>query len=230
MKEGKSNIMEVTEFLSNFKPVENILKKETTKLGWEYTDVLYSFLGVYVIGLYAFDKENAPKEQCYKRKGDGFVIFVGETSQRLYSNNYIFKILKSSKQPDNFSKLNKLKELKDFLSVYNSIGNVIPIWPGGNESRGKFGCYDLPELYFLDKKIAPWTKYLLKKYDLNLFPEMDNINLVLDIKDDQTLNAKAKIVKFLDDLNVKLYREYLEKIVDNINKREEYLNEKLKNR
>ena len=139
-------------------------------------------------------------------------------------------MLKESKQPDNFSKLNQLKELKEFLSVYNSIGNVIPVWPGGNESRGKFGCYDLPELYFLDKKIAPWTKYLLKKYDLNLFPDIDNINSLLDIKDNQDLNDKPKIVKFLDDLNVKLYREYLERVVENIKKREEYLNNKLKNR
>lgn len=58
----------------------------------------------------------------------------------------------SSTPPDNFLKLNMLKELKDFLSVYNSIGNIIPIWPGGNESRDKFGCYDLPELYFLIKR------------------------------------------------------------------------------
>lgn len=222
--------MELKYFLKNFESVEKKFEKETKKLGWEYTDVLYSFLGIYVIGLYAFDKESSMGKQLYRRIEDGFVIFVGDTNQRLYSNNYILKMLKESKQPDNFSKLNQLKELKDFLRVYNSLGNVIPIWPGGNESRGKFGCYDLPELYFLDKKIAPWTKYLLKKYDLNLFPGMDDINLVLDIKDDQTLNAKAKIVKFLDDLDVKLYREYLEKIVDNINKREEYLNKKLKNR
>lgn len=221
--------MEVKDFLKNFEPVEKKFEKETKKLGWEYTDVLYSFLGIYVIGLYAIDKESSMGKQLYRRIEDGFVIFVGDTNKRLYSNNYILKMLKESKQPDNFSKLNQLKELKGFLRVYNSIGNVIPIWPGGNESRGKFGCYDLPELYFLDKKIAPWTKCLLKEYDLNLFPDIDNINSVLDIKHDQTLNAKAKIVKFLDDLNVELYKEYLEKIVENIKKREEYLNEKLKN-
>lgn len=222
--------MEVKYFLENFESVEKKLEKETKILGWEYTDVLYSFLGVYAIGLYAFDKEKSLEKQFYRRIEDGFVIFVGDTNQRLYSNNYILKMLKESKQPDNFSKLNQLKELKEFLSVYNSIGNVIPVWPGGNESRGKFGCYDLPELYFLDKKIAPWTKYLLKKYDLNLFPDIDNINSLLDIKDNQDLNDKPKIVKFLDDLNVKLYREYLERVVENIKKREEYLNNKLKNR
>lgn len=222
--------MEVKYFLENFESVEKKLEKETKILGWEYTDVLYSFLGVYAIGLYAFDKEKSLEKQFYRRIEDGFVIFVGDTNQRLYSNNYILKMLKESKQSDNFSKLNQLKELKEFLSVYNSIGNVIPVWPGGNESRGKFGCYDLPELYFLDKKIAPWTKYLLKKYDLNLFPDIDNINSLLDIKDNQDLNDKPKIVKFLDDLNVKLYREYLERVVENIKKREEYLNKKLKNR
>lgn len=60
--------MEVKYFLDNFELVEKKLEKETKILGWEYTDVLYSFLGVYVVGLYAFDKENAPEKQCYNRK------------------------------------------------------------------------------------------------------------------------------------------------------------------
>lgn len=219
--------MEVKDFLDNFELVEKKLEKETKILGWEYTDVLYSFLGVYVIGLYAIDKEKAPEKQCYNRKENGFVIFVGDTSQRLYSKKYIFEMVNSLTQPDNFSKLNKLKELKDFLRVYNSIGNVIPIWPGGNESRGKFGCYDLPELYFFDKKIAPWTKYLLEKYDLNLFPDVDEINLLHDIESRKTLKNKSKTVEFLDTLDVESYKKYLVRITKNIKERGKYLNKKL---
>ena len=219
--------MEVKDFLKNFEPVEKKFEKETKKLGWDYTDVLYSFLGIYVIGLYAFDKEKSMEKQLYRRIEDGFVIFVGDTNQRLYSNNYILKMLKESNQPDNFSKLNQLKELKEFLSVYNSIGNVIPIWPGGNESRGKFGCYDLPELYFLDKKIAPWTKYLLEKYDLNLFPDVDEFNLLHDIESRKTLKNKSKTVEFLDALDVESYKKYLVRITKNIEERGKYLNKKL---
>ena len=219
--------MEIKDFLEAFQPVEKKFEKETKKLGWEYTDVLYSFLGIYVIGLYAFDKEKSMGKQLYRRIEDGFVIFVGDTNQRLYLNNYILKRIKESKQPDNFSKLNQLKELKDFLSVYNSIGNVIPIWPGGNESRGKFDCYDLPELYFLDKKIAPWTKYLLEKYDLNLFPDVDEINLLHGIESRKTLKNKSKTVEFLDALDVESYKKYLVRITKNIEEREKYLNKKL---
>lgn len=51
--------MEIKDFLEAFQPVEKKFEKETKKLGWEYTDVLYSFLGIYVIGLYAFDKEKS---------------------------------------------------------------------------------------------------------------------------------------------------------------------------
>ena len=107
--------MEIKDFLEAFQPIEKKFEKETKKLGWEYTDVLYSFLGIYVIGLYAFDKEKSMGKQLYRRIEDGFVIFVGDTNQRLYSNNYILKRIKESKQPDNFSKLNQLKELKDFF-------------------------------------------------------------------------------------------------------------------
>ena len=43
--------MEVNEFVKKKKNVEKDFKNKTELLGWEYTDVLYSFLGIYVIGL-----------------------------------------------------------------------------------------------------------------------------------------------------------------------------------
>lgn len=45
------------------------------------------------------------------------------------------------------------------LPKYFDVGNVIPIWPGGNENKGKTkGCFDIQELYFA--KYYDWFKAL----------------------------------------------------------------------
>ena len=40
--------------LSRSKSVEDLLKKETEKLNWQYVDVLFSFKGIYSLGIKAF--------------------------------------------------------------------------------------------------------------------------------------------------------------------------------
>ena len=50
--------MEVIYFIDKKKNIEDLFRNRTDKLGWQYTDVLYSFLGIYVLGLYAFDKDS----------------------------------------------------------------------------------------------------------------------------------------------------------------------------
>lgn len=50
--------MEVIDFIDKKKNIEDLFRNITDKLGWQYTDVLYSFLGIYVLGLYAFDKDS----------------------------------------------------------------------------------------------------------------------------------------------------------------------------
>ena len=211
--------MEVNEFVKMIKKkksVEDSFRDETDKLGWEYTDVLYSFLGIYTIGIYAFDKEKNGK-RLFERKGkDGSIIFVRNSSQRLYSNKYIIE----KGNFNNFLELNQLKELKVFLKAYYSIGNIIPIWPGGNENRGKFGCYDLPEFYFSKNKIKPWFDFLDYKYDINL-------KTYIDEKNRGGLNFGEGVSKFLDDIDVEKYTIYLSQITEIINKRKEYLDNKL---
>ena len=56
---------------------------------------------------------------------------------------------------------NKIKDT-GFLSVYFELGNVIPIWPGGNQDKG--AGYDFPETYFTDENNRYWTEKLLEKY------------------------------------------------------------------
>ncbi len=117
--------MEVIDFIDKKKNIEDLFRNRTDKLGWQYTDVLYSFLGIYVLGLYAFDKDSRnEKSRKFRRKEDGSIIFVGDTTQRLYSNEYI---IKQKHYKDNID-LNQLEELKEFLDKYSSIGNLISIY------------------------------------------------------------------------------------------------------
>ncbi len=54
--------------------------------------------------------------------------------------------------------LNSYMEIS-ILPKYFDVGNVIPIWPGGNENKGKTkGCFDIQELYFA--KYYDWFKAL----------------------------------------------------------------------
>lgn len=54
--------------------------------------------------------------------------------------------------------LNKLKEMKEFIEVYQTIGNIIPMWPEGNVHRGQNQCYDIQDIYFNKET----TKNILK--------------------------------------------------------------------
>lgn len=216
--------MEVKDFWVKRKNIEALFRSETNQLGWQYTDVLYSFLGIYVIGLYAFDKEKEENKRCFRRIDGGTTIFVGKEKQYLYSRNIISKCIAENKKILNdhdenekilncSKELNKLKELKDFLDVYCCIGNVIPIWPGGNESRGKFGCYDLPEFYFFNDKVISWKNYLSIKYD-NCF-----IDKIIEGKDG-LFRFKDGLPKFLDNLSVDTYKNYLIHIKNIITERD----------
>lgn len=207
--------MEVKDFWVKRKNIEALFRSETNQLGWQYTDVLYSFLGIYVIGLYAFDKEKEENQRFFRRPDGGTTIFVGEGKQYLYSEKIISTYINENKK--NLNDLNNLQELKDFLDVYCCIGNIIPIWPGGNESRGKFGCYDLPEFYFINDKVKPWTRYLLTEYDNCL------INKIIQDKENMFC-FECGLTNFLDKLDVEMYGSYLKHIKDIITKRDSDLN------
>ena len=118
-------VQEVIDFIDKKKNIEDLFRNRTDKLGWQYTDVLYSFLGIYVLELYAFDKDSRnDKSRKFRRKEDGSRIFVWDTTKRLYSNEYI---IKQKHYEDNIG-LNQLEELKEFLDEYSSIRNLIPIY------------------------------------------------------------------------------------------------------
>jgi len=141
--------------------VEKKNKEATNKLEWrEGTDVLYSFLLTYKLGLEIINEKRVAeiKKEMIREKG----------INRLNTNSPVFLYRCSKDQA--FLELNKSEEYREFVGLYFSLGNVIPIWPGGNEARGKKGIYDIPEVFFQTYRY--WTEALITKYPNSC---MDNI-------------------------------------------------------
>lgn len=191
---------EVSDFIEwknakNKSSLEENLKAETNALGWIKTDTMYSFLGIYAIGLKAFYPE---RFSC-----SGNIIYTKEKT-RAYSKRYI------TKHYMEFTKLNELPDLKIFLNLYLTLGNVIPMWPGGNVNRGMGHCYDLPEVYF--NRNQEWAKILSKTY------ENACLDTIIENKHDINLPDLLR-------LNEDGYIKFLQYIVENIQSRNNYFKE-----
>ncbi len=201
--------------INNTINLEKKYKGITDKLGWQYTDVLYSFLGIYVLGLYVFYNDNTKENVRYKFEKQGSIIKPTQTQnnrQLAYSRKFI------KEEYEQYKKLNELEELKNFISVYQSIGNIIPTWPGGNSHRGQNKCYDIPDVYFNKEKI--------KKYTNNFFEVLcENKNFYLD----KVLHSKYEKIEDILSFNEDEYKTFLKYIINVIEEREKLINEWLSN-
>ncbi|SFU84344.1 hypothetical protein [Butyrivibrio sp. M55] len=92
---------------------KNIDNKIVAK--WDKLDVLYSFIGVYTIGIYVFYKQLCKRTAYQIKRLDNEFFSID-----YLSNNYM-----------SFPDLNEVIVKSEFISEYDSVGNVIPIWPGG---------------------------------------------------------------------------------------------------
>ncbi len=199
--------------------VEKINNEFIEKLGWiEETDVLYSFLLTYRLGLEVIneDKFHEKKEE-YKEKNN---------LKRINPNSPMF--LYSCSLDSTYAKLNNCDEYNEFLSLYFSIGNIIPIWPGGNEAKGKKGIYDIPEIFF--RTYDTWTKALVEKYpNANMGAIINNSFLVCRNNENKSYSIKGYRNAFsnLDQLrkmmkdNNQMYFDYLKHRNDIIKARNE---------
>lgn len=192
---------------SKEKSVEEHNKEKIGVLMWKYTDVLYSFLGIYTIGAWVYYSEKFNRTDCMiKRKGENKIAY-----------NYGFL----SRTFGDFEELNSLSELKKFIECYFSIGNVCPIWPGGNEHRGKSCCFDIPDIYF--KRHKTWTEYLIKEYPNSFINDIANSNNVFC--------ANGNIKFFLDNMEKegkRIYIDFLKHIISVIEHREKQIGGYLK--
>lgn len=109
--------------------------------------------------------------------------------------------------------LKNLKEMKNFLNVYTSIGNVFPIWPGGNQHRGTSGCYDIPDIYFNNDDIVNYSEHFFNTYCTNNFMERIRYGKYCTLTLSSLLN-----------FNREEYRNFLIHIHDTICEREEKIN------
>lgn len=163
---------------------------------WGKVDVLYSFIGIYTIGIYVFYK-NECKRTNYKIKTLDNTFF----STDYLANHY-------SKYP----KLNKIIEDVGYIEVYDAVGNIIPVWPGANVDRGIYAhCFDIPEIYFGNMNYK-WFEILCDMYP--------DASLKMVLNKDFVYGTKT----FLDGMNEEKYVAYLEHVVDVISKRTIKLN------
>lgn len=210
--------------------VEEENKSKTKKLNWgNNTDVLYSFLLFYKLGLEVTNQErfNAIMTQAKSKL----------KTNRLNSNSTEFLFLCS--QDEAYKEFNNNPLNKKFLELYFSIGNVIPIWPGGNEARGKMGVYDIPELFF--NTYPEWTKELIRQHDNIFINKVVNNNdfLVCRNRNNEINNYKLKgykelftsikEFKIIMQNNNQVYYDYLQHRIDVIMARENALEKILMN-
>lgn len=163
----------------------------TRENGWSYSDVLYSFKGIYTLGINVFYPELVElRGRIIRPKGD---------SKRLvYSQAYL------EANYSRFEKLNSLEELKRLIKKYEEIGNIIPIWPGGNVHRGQFQCYDIPNVYFNDPKISSFVE----SYNSSIVEDKNKIP-----------NLKKYSIDYLIHMDETQYKNFLVEIVSKIDER-----------
>ena len=180
--------------------VENVNIEAASDLEWDRLDTLYSFQKIYQIGL----QLPIYSEQLKKARTEiGGNISNKETQ---------FNLSKYMKE------LNDGVKETGFISVYFQLGNVIPIWPGGNQDKG--AGYDFPETYFHENMY--WTEALLKKYANACFEEiLDNKIDVDKIKKDEKdyfayltkrkdiiIHRTEKLTKILNELRAGKKQHY----------------------
>lgn len=210
---------------NNIFTVESINRDKVEKLEWgAKADVLFSFLGIYVIGLYVY----YPKE--YLRTP--YQIHISDSGKYNFKGSiYSLKNIKRINEIADCKKLNDNEFLNNFIKKYFSIGNVIPIWPGGNTDRGKAGVFDIINIYCNKDDNAYWMKNLVERYNNTFLEFVFNEEEEFEINKNIVKLRYCSTPEFLDsfeNLNekedrIRLYNLWLKKIVNVIEDREKKL-------
>ncbi|SFP59220.1 hypothetical protein SAMN04487928_10479 [Butyrivibrio proteoclasticus] len=186
---------------------QSVEKARSNKVGtlqWEYPDVLYSFLGIYTLGIWSFYKDD--QKQGISLSG---IIIKNNEGHNLYNRKYL------SKTHRKYHALNETEELKTFIEHYSTIGNVCPTWPGGNEHRGKSHCYDIPDVYY--KRHERWYRELVTQNPTAFLKDVvDSGFAVVETSDLlERVDTPKKYISFLKHVNhvIDKRNELLMKIV-----------------
>ena len=191
-------LQSVEEFFQKRETVEKYNENKIIKLKWECPDVLFSFRGIYAIGVFIYYR------QLFVDNVRTGIIVKDEkraTRQRLYSDKFL------SENYTQFSDVNDLSEIKEFLEHYYDIGNIIPTWPGANVNRGMAHCYDIPNVYY--KRHAKFTELVYGKIYCNAFIE--------EILENDKYDTVEKLLKMQPNQYVE-FLEYIVSVITNRNK------------
>ena len=200
LKKSKIELKSVEDFFKVKTTVEKYNDRKIEELGWEHPDVLFSFKGIYAIGIFLY----------YREKFDNNVKIdikikdeKNSSKQLLYSDRYL------RKHYGDFEDVNKLEEMKKFLKHYYEIGNVIPTWPGANVNRGMSHCYDIPNIYY--NRYSQFTEIIYGQIYKNA-----NVRCFLQ-------NEKYDTVEKILNLTKNEYKNFLKYVVSVITERNKLL-------
>lgn len=185
--------------------------------GSEVTDVLFSFLGIYAIGIWVFNKNLVDVFKIEKNKIRVNVGNDKKDNQILCSKKFLLQLQEEKIADIEVSELNDC--IKEFAEEYFSVGNLIPMWPGGNKVKGNQnkGFMDIPEVFFC--RYYEWYQILAKRENAYLKEMTKYIN---DNK--KRFVSLEDFLKWLD--TKEKYKEYIKHVVNVIKSRTEMINAK----
>lgn len=196
--------------------VEKYNHEYTEKCGGTgMTDVLFSFLGIYAIGVWVFNKNIDGLFKIEKNKIKTLQEENGEYhKQILCSKIFLLRLQNEKVNGINVDVLNE--HLKGFVDTYFNVGNLVPMWPGGNTLKGNqnMGFLDIPELFF--RKYSYWYG------KLNEHPQawLKEMNVEVDVEHTRfnslesfliSVNSPKKYVEYVNNA-VRIIKDRTDKI------------------
>ena len=148
------------------KDMETWFKPETSALTWGKTvDVMYSFKSIYALGVWAYNFSSGNfeiKNNKLRYRPEDCLLWNGDLLLRIQDYDKYGLA----------QKLNNNEDMKYFARHYFSLGNLMPIWPGGNVPKGNQNnsFFDLPELYFQHHKT--WFNVIKNGFDNVFFDDL----------------------------------------------------------
>lgn len=176
-KETPNNVVDFLKWkngkkFTDLESIEKMNEKYVNNCGGSNrVDVLYSFLGIYAIGVWVYNKD---KTNMFIREKNKIRVSLKnnrESKQILASKKFLLSLQGNNDIPIEVKSLNEV--ISPFVKNYFKVGNLIPIWPGGNALKGNQnnGFMDIPELFFT--KFYDWYE-ILKKLQYAFLTEFDN--------------------------------------------------------
>ncbi|MHB8130444.1 MAG: hypothetical protein ACYDEX_15750 [Mobilitalea sp.] len=186
--------------------------------GYDMTDVLFSFLGIYAIGVWVFNKNI---DGLFKIEKNKIKTLEEENSnchkQILCSKKFLLRLQNEKVNKISIDDLNKC--LEGFADKYFNVGNLVPMWPGGNNLKGNQnnGFMDIPELFYrkysywyekLNEHPQAWLKEMNERVKNNRFDSLESFLLSID--------SPEKYVEYINNA-VMIIEDRTNKIINSVN-------------